>query len=152
MVSLPPPSNGEVLRGLQHNMSLVLDTRFYIWFIMTIYYKMWQLFYYKMWQKFITKCQVFYYKMWQFHYKMWQLLQNVMFVTNCNSILMLLVYKKTYQEIIQIKITKIFIYIVCFFNRNSDIDIFDSCFKTFPNYYKNYSWKEHFLLDWCLIS
>ena len=64
-------------------------------------------------------CQVFYYKMWQFNYKMWQLLQNVMFATNCNSILMLLVYKKTYQEIIKIKITKNFINIVCFFNRNT---------------------------------
>ena len=38
-----PPPNGEGLRGIQHNMSMVLDTRFYIWFIMTLYYEMRQI-------------------------------------------------------------------------------------------------------------
>ena len=31
------------LRDIQHNMSMVLDTRFHIWFIMTVYYKMRQI-------------------------------------------------------------------------------------------------------------
>ena len=46
-------------RDIQHSVSMVLDMRFYIWFIMTEcdkYYKMQQLFYYKMLQKFITSC------------------------------------------------------------------------------------------------
>ena len=60
---------------------------------MTLYYKMRQILlqnataillqnatevYYKM-------RQVFYYKMRQFYYKMRQLLQNAMFITNCDS-------------------------------------------------------------------
>ena len=58
----------------------------YIWFTMTLYYKMWQILlqnatftllqnatkvYYKM-------CQVFYYEKWQFYYKIQQLLQNAL--------------------------------------------------------------------------
>ena len=76
-----PPRLG--LRNIQRTMSMLLDTRFHIWLIMTLYYKMWQILlqnataillqnatevYYKM-------RQVFYYKMWQFCYKMRQLLQ-----------------------------------------------------------------------------
>ena len=49
--------------------------RFHIWFIMTLYYKMRQLFYYKM--------RPFYCKMLQFRYKMQQLLQNETFIANC---------------------------------------------------------------------
>ena len=78
-----PPSNGEGFKNIQHIMSLILNTRFYIWFIMTVYYKMRQILlqnatatllqnttegYYKL-------SQVFYYKMRQFYYKMRQLLQ-----------------------------------------------------------------------------
>ena len=64
--------------------SIVL--RFQIWFVMTVYCKMWQLFYYNTRQKFITKCvRFFYYKMRQFYYKMRQLLQNATFITNCDS-------------------------------------------------------------------
>ena len=48
-------------------MSIVPDTRFHIWFIMTIYYKI---------------RQVFYYKMRQFYYQMRHLLQNATFITN----------------------------------------------------------------------
>ena len=56
----------EGLRNIGHSMNLVLDTkksnfrnqkclRFYISFIMTLYYKMRPLFYYKMRERFITK-------------------------------------------------------------------------------------------------
>ena len=62
-----PPSKGERLSDIQHNMSMVIDTRFHIWFTMTVYYKIQQLFYYKMrhnfiakWVRFfITKCDSF---------------------------------------------------------------------------------------------
>ena len=40
VILLHPPSNGEGLRDIQYIMSMVLDTRFHIWFIMTVYYKM----------------------------------------------------------------------------------------------------------------
>ena len=42
-VSLQSPSNVERLRDIQHSMGLVLDTRFHIWFIMTLYYNTWQI-------------------------------------------------------------------------------------------------------------
>ena len=51
-----PPSNGKGLKDIQHSMSTVLDTRFHVWFITILYYKMRQLFYCKTRQKFITKC------------------------------------------------------------------------------------------------
>ena len=35
-----PHSNGKWLRDIQHSMSMTLDTRFHIWFIMEVYYKM----------------------------------------------------------------------------------------------------------------
>ena len=35
-----PSSNREGLRDIQNSMSMVLDTRFHTWFIMTVYYKM----------------------------------------------------------------------------------------------------------------
>ena len=38
-----PPSNGEELTDIQHSMSVVLNTRFHIWFIVTVYYKMRQI-------------------------------------------------------------------------------------------------------------
>ena len=51
-----------------------------------------QLFYYKMWQVYYKKHQAFYFKMRQFYYKMRQLLQiatiliqNTMFIKNCDS-------------------------------------------------------------------
>ena len=65
------PVNDEGLKSIQNSMSMVLDTRFHISFIMTLYYKMRQILlqnttafllqnateiYYKM-------CQIFYYKM-----------------------------------------------------------------------------------------
>ena len=67
--------------GAQHSMSMVIDTRFHIWFIMTIllqdatevYYKMHQVLYYKMRQKFITKCIRFF------------ITKCDSFITNCNS-------------------------------------------------------------------
>ena len=54
----------ERLRGIEYSISMVLDTkksvfgsqkwsRFHIWFIMALYYKMRQLFYYKIRQEFI---------------------------------------------------------------------------------------------------
>ena len=97
-----PPSNGERFRDIHHSMGTVLDPGFYIWFTMTLYYKMRPILlqnataillqnatrvYYKM-------RQAFHYKMWQFYYKMRQLLQlamillqNAMFITNCDSTL-----------------------------------------------------------------
>ena len=38
-----PPSNGKGLRDIEHSMSTVLDMGFNIWFIMTLYYKIWQM-------------------------------------------------------------------------------------------------------------
>ena len=38
-----PISNGEGFRGIQHSVSTVLNTRFHIWFIMRLYYKMRQI-------------------------------------------------------------------------------------------------------------
>ena len=40
---LHPPSNGKGLRDIEHSMSTVLDTGFNNWFIMTLYYKIWQM-------------------------------------------------------------------------------------------------------------
>ena len=76
-----PPSNAKRLRDIQHSMSMVIHTRFHIWFIMTIllqdatevYYKMHQVLYYKMRQKFITKCIRFF------------TTKCDSFITNCNS-------------------------------------------------------------------
>ena len=55
-VSLHPLSNGKGLRDTKHNMGMVLDTRFHIWFILRVYYKMWQKFIRKCDSYFITKC------------------------------------------------------------------------------------------------
>ena len=99
--TLPPPplSEGEGLKNIGHSMKIknlifgVNSVKFHIWFVMTVFYKMWQILlqnataillqnatevYYKM-------RQVFYYKMRQFYYKMRQLLQNATFITNCDS-------------------------------------------------------------------
>ena len=114
--AVPPTSNGEGLRNIQHSMSIVLDMRFYIWFILTIYYKMRQVLwqnataillqnvtevYHKMHQVFYYKMdKVFYYKMQQFYYKMWQLLQNVMILLqNATVITKCDVYYKLWQYI-----------------------------------------------------
>ena len=70
-------SNGEGLRGIQHSMSMVLDTRFHIWFIMKLYYKMRQVVYYKM-----RQC---YYKMRQLLQIATILLQNTTYIANCDS-------------------------------------------------------------------
>ena len=105
-VSLCPPSYSEGLRDIQHGMSMVLNTRFYVWFIMTPYCKMLQILlqnaavillpnateiynkmrqvFYKM-RQFYHKMQHSYCKLWRFYYKMWQLLQNATFITNCYS-------------------------------------------------------------------
>ena len=42
-VSLRPPSSGVELRDIQHSMSMILEARFYTWFIMIRYYKIWQM-------------------------------------------------------------------------------------------------------------
>ena len=77
------------LRNIQHSMSMVLTTRFHIWFIIKLYYKMRQILsinataflsqnsleiYYKMHQVFFTKCDS-YNKMRRFYYKTQRLLQ-----------------------------------------------------------------------------
>ena len=76
-----PPRLG--LRDIQRSMSSLLDTRFHIWLIMTLYYKMRQILLQNataiLLQNATEVCykmrQVFYYKMWQFYYKMRQLFQ-----------------------------------------------------------------------------
>ena len=71
-----PPRLG--LRNIQRTMSMLLDTRFHIWLIMTLYYKMRQKFITKCVRFFITKCDSFvtkcdsYYKLRQFYYKLRQ--------------------------------------------------------------------------------
>ena len=40
---LHPPSNDKGLRDIEHSMSTVLDTGFNNWFIVTLYYKIWQM-------------------------------------------------------------------------------------------------------------
>ena len=81
-----PPSNGEGLRDIQHSMSMVLDTRFHIWFIMTLYYKMRQILLQNATAILLQNATEVYYKMRQvFYYKMRQLLQNATFITNCDS-------------------------------------------------------------------
>ena len=72
---LGPPSNIEVLRDIQRNMSMLLDTRFHIWLIMTLYYKMRQILLQNATEVYYKMCQVFYYKMRQFYYKIRRLLQ-----------------------------------------------------------------------------
>ena len=51
-----PPSSAERLRDIQHSMSMVLDTRVHIWFIMTVYYKNATCIITKCDSCFITKC------------------------------------------------------------------------------------------------
>ena len=68
------------LRDIEYSMNMVLDTRFHIWFIMILYYKMRQilmrqLFYYKMRQKFTTKSVRFFITKHDIYYKMERLLQ-----------------------------------------------------------------------------
>ena len=92
-----PTSNGEGFSSVQHSMSMVLDMRFHIWFIMTLHYKMQKILLqivkaillqnvtvcYKCIRFFITKCDSFitncnsYYKLRQFYYKMQQLLRII---------------------------------------------------------------------------
>ena len=87
-------------------MSMVLDTMFHIWFIMTVYNKIREILlqnataillqnatdvYHKMYQGIYYKMQQFYYKMRQLLQnatillQMRQLLQNTTSITNCNS-------------------------------------------------------------------
>ena len=83
---LRPPSNSEVLRNIQRNMSMLLDTRFHIWLIMTLYYKMRQILLQNATAILLQNATEVYYKMRQvFYYKMRQLLQNSTFITNRNS-------------------------------------------------------------------
>ena len=84
---LRPPSNSEVLRNIQRNMSMLLDTRFHIWLIMTLYFKMRQIL--------LQNATEVYYKMRQvFYYKMRQLLQNSTVITKFD------VYYKSQQYMV----------------------------------------------------
>ena len=67
-----PPSNGESLRDIHHpSMSMVLSMRFHIWFIMTVYYKMWQILLPNATAILLQNATEVYYKMRQvFYYKM----------------------------------------------------------------------------------
>ena len=99
-VSLCPLSNGEGLKDIQHSMSMVPDTMFHIWFIMTVYYKIPQILlqnatatllqnatevYYKMSQVFYYKIRMFYYKKRQLLQIVTIVLQNATFITHCDS-------------------------------------------------------------------
>ena len=81
-------------------MSIVPDTMFHIWFIMTVYYKIPQILlqnatatllqnatevYYKMSQFFYYKMRMFYYKKRQLLQIVTIVLQNATFITNCDS-------------------------------------------------------------------
>ena len=80
------------LRDNQHSMNMVLDTRFHIWLIMILYYKMRQILFKNATAVLLQNAtkvyhkmhQVFYCKMRQFYYKIRQLLQNGAFITNCD--------------------------------------------------------------------
>ena len=103
VTKIHPHSKDEGPRDIKHKMSTVLDKRkssfgsqqllwFHTWFIVTLCYKMRQLFCHTMRQKFITKSVSFFitkcdssYKTRQFYHKMRQLLQNTMFITKCVS-------------------------------------------------------------------
>ena len=65
-------------------MSIVLDTRFHIWFIMTVYYKMRQIFLQNVTAILLQNVTVIITKCDRYYYKMWQLLQNTTFATNCD--------------------------------------------------------------------
>ena len=67
-----PPFNGEGLRDIQHGMSMIIDTRFQIRFIMTVYYKMRQI-YYKNRKDLLQNA---FYKMRRFYYKIRRLFQT----------------------------------------------------------------------------
>ena len=65
---------------------MVLDTRFHIWFIMTLHYKMRQIFLQNATAILLQNATKVYCKMSQvFYYKMRQLLQNAAYITNRDS-------------------------------------------------------------------
>ena len=80
-------------RDIQYSMSMVLDTRFHTWFIMTVFYKMRQILLQNVTAILLQNVTKVYYKMRQvFYYKMRHLLQNesillqiMMVITNCDS-------------------------------------------------------------------
>ena len=77
-----PPSKKKGARNIRHSMSMVLDTKksnfrnqqylqFYIWFIMTLHYKMQQALLQNMTAVLLQNAKKFYYKMCQvFYYKL----------------------------------------------------------------------------------
>ena len=70
-----PPSNVEGLRDIQHSINRILDTRFYIWFIRTRFYKTWQILLQNVTAILLENATEVYYKMNEvFYYKMRQLL------------------------------------------------------------------------------
>ena len=92
---LRPPSNSEVLRNIQRNMSMLLDTRFHIWLIMTLYFKMRQILLQNATAILLQNATEVYYKMRQvFYYKMRQLLQNSTVITKFD------VYYKSQQYMV----------------------------------------------------
>ena len=80
-----PPSNGAGLRDIQQSMSKILDTRFNIWFIMTLYYKTRQILLQNATAILLQNTTEVYYKMRQVF-----LLQNATFITKCDSTLIYL--------------------------------------------------------------
>ena len=88
-----PPRLG--LRNIQRTMSMLLDTRFHIWLIMTLYYKMRQILLQNATAILLQNATEVYYKMRQvFYYKMRQLLQNSTVITKFD------VYYKSQQYMV----------------------------------------------------
>ena len=94
------PFRNEELKRIGHNMRMLLDTKgsvfgsqqwlwFNIWFILKLYYKIWQMLLQNLKSYIITKCDSFItkwessYKIRPFYHKMRQLLQNLTFTTKC---------------------------------------------------------------------
>ena len=85
-VSLRPPSNRKELRDIQHSMSIVLDMRFHIWFIMTLYYKMRQKLLQNATAILLQNVTEVYYKIRRFLLQnATVLLQKTQVITNCDG-------------------------------------------------------------------
>ena len=69
---------------MQYSMSRILGTRFYIWLIMTLYYKTRQILLQNA-SGFLLQNATIYYKIRQFYCKKRHLLQNAILITNCGS-------------------------------------------------------------------
>ena len=73
----PPLSKDEGLKNIEHSMSirnLIFGVN--IWFVLTVYYKMWQMLLQNATEVYYKMRQVFYHKMRQFYYKLRQYMHH----------------------------------------------------------------------------